>query len=251
MRPGWRSLNGLRRGHAIAAEVTILFLADRHVWAIKDSAGHGVNDNKAMKNVIESAMTRSRKPAVARVLFAAAATVLMGLAVTPFTVEQAGAQHRPPPCTAGETPRVARYKIEKGENLPAAIKRPLTGKPGNAKKGVEWMVDRRQGNCVSCHQVSKILALVKEGDHASESKYGNHGTIAPTLDGVADRYSEAELRMIVVDAKKAFPDFDTSMPTYHRKTGFERVLGPCKGKAILSAGRVEDIVAYLATLKDE
>ncbi len=168
-----------------------------------------------------------------------------------LSADRAGAQEGAPPCSSGETPRVARYKVEKGEILPASIKEPLNGKRGNPEKGVEWMADRRQGNCISCHTVSRILERVKEGDHESEMKYGSHGTIAPPLDGVADRYSEAELRMIVVDAKQAFPDLDTSMPAYHRKDGFNRVLGDCKGLAILSASRVEDIVAFLKTLKEE
>lgn len=176
---------------------------------------------------------------------------LAALLITALSSGEASAQRKKTACISGETPRVARYKVEKGETLPASIKAPLNGKRGNAEKGVEWMVDRRQGNCVSCHVVTKILERVKEGDHESESKYGFHGTIAPPLDGVADRYSEAELRIIVVDAKQAFPDMNTSMPAYHRKDGLERVLGDCKGLAILSASRVEDIVAYLATLKEQ
>ncbi len=153
-------------------------------------------------------------------------------------------------CISGETSRVARYKIKRGKILPASIDRPLNGKRGNAEKGVEWMVTRRQGNCISCHMVTKILKRVKNGDLGSEEKYGFHGDFAPPLDGVADRYSEGELRMIVVDAKKAFPDTNTSMPAYHRKDGFERVLDDCKGLAILSAERVEDIVAFLKTLNE-
>lgn len=164
---------------------------------------------------------------------------------------QALAQRKKTACISGETPRAARYKVEKGETLPASIKAPLNGKRGNAEKGVEWMANRRQGNCLSCHTVTKILERVKEGDHESESKFGFHGTVAPPLDGVADRYSEAELRIIVVDAKQAFPDINTSMPAYHRKDGFERVSADCKGLVILSAERVEDIVAYLTTLKEQ
>ena len=176
---------------------------------------------------------------------------LAALLIAGFSSGQALAQRKKTACISGETPRVARYKVEKGENLPAAIKAPLNGKRGNAEKGVEWMVDRRQGNCVSCHMVTKILERVKEDDNESESKFGFHGTIAPPLDGVASRYEESELRMIVVDAKVAFPDMNTSMPAYHRKEDLERVLPDCKGLAILPAERVEDIVAFLKTLKEQ
>lgn len=154
-------------------------------------------------------------------------------------------------CTAGETDLVVNYEIVKGENLPASIPKPLSGKRGNADKGVEWMVNRRLGNCIACHQVTKIQDKVKDDDIDSLQKYGFHGDLAPTLDGVADRYTEAEIRMIVVDPKRAFPDFDTAMPAYHRNQGLERVIGDCNDMAILSAERVEDVVAFLATLKDE
>ena len=99
-------------------------------------------------------------------------------------------------------------------------------------------------------RVKKIKEKIKDGDLDALQKYGFHGNVAPTLDGVAERYNEAELRMIVVDAKMAFPDFDTSMPAYHRNQGLERVLGDCDGLVILPAERVEDIVAFLTTLKD-
>lgn len=153
-------------------------------------------------------------------------------------------------CTAGETDLVVNYEIVKGENLPAAIPKSLNGKKGNPEKGIEWMVNRRQGNCIACHQVTKILDKIKDGDLDSLQKYGFHGDLAPTLDGVADRYSEAEIRMIVVDAKRAFPDFDTAMPSYYRNQGLERVIGDCDGLVILPADRVEDIVAFLASLKE-
>ena len=152
-------------------------------------------------------------------------------------------------CKDGEAEAVATYKVDKGENLPAAIEASLTGKPGNAEKGVKWMVHRRLGNCIACHQVTSILQRAKDDDLASLRKYGFHGKIAPTLDGVAERYTEAELRMIVVDIKQAFPDANSIMPSFHRNDGFTRVIGDCKGLAILTAERVEDVVAFLKTLK--
>lgn len=153
-------------------------------------------------------------------------------------------------CKDGEVAQVASYKISKGENLPAAINQSLTGKPGDPKKGLKWMTHRRLGNCIACHEVQKILALADPNDVKSLSRYGFHGKIAPPLDGVADRYTEGELRMIVVDPKKAFPDANTIMPSFHRNTGFNRVHKDCVGYVILSAERVEDVVAYLKTLKE-
>jgi len=76
---------------------------------------------------------------------------------------------------------------------------------------------------------------------------GVHGKIGPTLEGVASRYSEGELRMLIVDPKTAYPE--TIMPAFHKNSGFTRVFPDCKGKTILSAQQVEDVVAYLKTLK--
>lgn len=151
-------------------------------------------------------------------------------------------------CKDGESETVANYTPVKGVNLDWMIKASLTGKPGDAKTGLKWMTHRRLGNCIACHEVTKIKELAKEGDSNSLKSYGFHGEIAPTLDGVADRYTEGELRMLVVDPKKIFPD--TIMPAFHRNTGLNRVTGDCKGLAILSAERVEDVVAYLKTLKE-
>lgn len=152
-------------------------------------------------------------------------------------------------CKDGETDKVAKYTLSKGENLDHAIKASLTGKPGDPERGVKWMVHRRQGNCIACHEATSILKRVKPNDISSQRKYGFHGKIGPSLDGVADRYTEGELRLIVVDIKKALPDADSIMPSFHAiKTN--RVIKGCTGKAVLSADRVEDIVAFLKTLKD-
>jgi len=152
-------------------------------------------------------------------------------------------------CKDGETDKIAKYTIAKGENLDHAINASLTGKPGDPKKGLKWMTHRRLGNCIACHAVKKIAALAKPGDLKSQKQYGFHGAIGPALDGVADRYTEGELRLIVVDIKKAMPDVNSIMPSFHRADHFRRVHKDCVGKAVLSADRVEDVVAYLKTLK--
>lgn len=153
-------------------------------------------------------------------------------------------------CKDGETEKIASYKIDKGENIDKQIKASLTGKPGDPKAGIKWMTHRRLGNCIACHEVSAIQAKAKPNDLNSLRTYGFHGKIAPTLDGVASRYTEGELRLLVVNVKEALPDADSIMPTFHGASGFHDVIGDCKGLAILSAERVEDVVAFLKTLKE-
>lgn len=150
-------------------------------------------------------------------------------------------------CVSGETAEVASYKLDEGSHLPHAINRSLTGKPGDPEKGVAWIVNRRQGNCIACHTIPKILERANPDNLDSMRKYGFHGKIAPSLDGVASRYTEGELRLLVVNPKLAFPN--TIMPAFHKADGFHRVHKDCEGLAILSAERVEDIVAFLKTMK--
>jgi sulfur-oxidizing protein SoxX len=152
-------------------------------------------------------------------------------------------------CKDGETSTVAAYKLSKGKHIKHQIEASLTGKPGDPKKGLKWMVHRRLGNCVACHESKVILKKAKADDPGSLKKYGFHGKIAPPLDGAASRYTVGELRLIMVDSKQAFPKLNTIMPSFHKNAGLKRVIGDCKGLAILSAERVEDVVAYLATLK--
>lgn len=153
-------------------------------------------------------------------------------------------------CKDGETKDVASYELTKGEALENAINEPLTETAGDPKAGLKWMTHRRLGNCIACHTVQKILDKAEPGNSASLAKYGFHGEIAPPLDGVADRYTEGELRLIVVDVKKAFPGLNSIMPAFHVGEGYTRVHKDCAGMAILSAQRVEDVVAYLKTLKE-
>ncbi len=116
-----------------------------------------------------------------------------------------------------------------------AIVKSLTGKPGDAAKGVKAFTNRKLGNCLACHQVTALAAQPF------------HGQIAPPLDGVAERYNEGQLRMQVVNAKQINPD--TIMPAFYRTDGLHRVLDKFKDKPILTAEEVEDVVAYLKTLK--
>lgn len=114
---------------------------------------------------------------------------------------------------------------------------PLTSEPGDAARGKAAFVGRKAGNCLACHLVTSLL---------DEQQF--HGEIGPPLDGVGSLYSPGELRAQIVNSKVANPM--TIMPAFYRTAGLNRV--PEKfGGTILTAQQVEDIVAYLGTLKDE
>ena len=112
----------------------------------------------------------------------------------------------------------------------------LTATPGNAANGRKVFMNRKQGNCLACHVNSEM----------SEQTF--HGEVGPSLDGVADRWTQAELRGMVVNSKKVFEG--TIMPAFYRDSGFNRILKKFEGKTILKAQQVEDVVAYLLTLKE-
>lgn len=119
----------------------------------------------------------------------------------------------------------------------------LTGQAGDVAAGEKVMTSRALGNCVACHQVSSLDAPFQ-------------GNVGPSLDGVADRWSEAEIRGIVVNAKMTYDG--TVMPAYYKTDGFTRPGNAYTGKAanedfgpLLTAEQVEDVVAFLSTLKEQ
>jgi sulfur-oxidizing protein SoxX len=118
----------------------------------------------------------------------------------------------------------------------AAIPAPLTGKPGDAKEGIKVVTGRRLGNCLSCHEISALR----------DEEF--HGDVGPSLDGVASRWDAATLRMIMVNAKMVFGP-ETVMPAFYRTEGLNRVRPEFAGKPILTAQQVEDVIAFLVTLK--
>ncbi len=120
--------------------------------------------------------------------------------------------------------QVAPYKVV-GDGIPQS----LTGKPGNAAAGRALLAKRDAANCLQCHAVKKDKDLATGGDKG------------PALDGIGAALTPAQLRLSVVDYSKVTGG--TPMPNFHKAAGGD--------KPILSAEQIEDIVAYLSTLKSK
>ncbi|MGD2116820.1 MAG: sulfur oxidation c-type cytochrome SoxX [Chromatiales bacterium] len=117
-----------------------------------------------------------------------------------------------------------------------AIAEPLCGLQGDAKRGREIVVDQHLGNCLACH----ALPIPEQAFH---------GNVGPSLWGVGARYNQAQIRMRVVDETRINPD--TIMPGFYRHPKlFNRLADRYWGKTFLTAQQVEDVVSYLATLKE-
>ncbi len=116
-----------------------------------------------------------------------------------------------------------------------AIELSLTGRPGDPARGQALIADRQRGLCLLCH-TGPFPDM-----HAQ-------GTLAPDLRGVGRRLSVGQLRLRVVDMKKINPA--TIMPSYYRIDGLQRVASAWRGKPVLTAEEIEDVVAYLGILKD-
>jgi sulfur-oxidizing protein SoxX len=115
-----------------------------------------------------------------------------------------------------------------------AIPQSLTGQPGDPARG-RAIVIKRESTCLLCHS----------GPFPEERFQGD---LATDLRGAGRRWSPGELRLRVVDAARLNPA--TIMPSFYRVDGLHRVAPAYKGKPILTAEQVEDVVAYLATLRD-
>jgi sulfur-oxidizing protein SoxX len=131
-------------------------------------------------------------------------------------------------CTASGQGLVP-YRIV-GDGIPVS----LTGAPGDAARG-RTLVLERTNTCILCHS-----------GPFPETRF--QGDLAPDLSGSGTRWSTSQLRLRLVDASRLNPE--TIMPSYYRTDGLNRVGRNWAGKPILSAAQIEDIVAYLATLRD-
>ncbi len=130
------------------------------------------------------------------------------------------------PCRADE---LAPYKIT-GDGIAES----LTGTPGDAARG-RALVLARTTTCILCHS-----------GPFPETRF--QGDLAPDLSGAGNRWTASQLRLRLVDAARFNPE--TIMPSYYRNDGLIRVGRNFAGKPILSAAEFEDIVAFLATLRD-
>jgi L-cysteine S-thiosulfotransferase len=115
-----------------------------------------------------------------------------------------------------------------------AIPQSLTGMPGDAARGRALVLDRTS-TCILCHS-----------GPFPETQF--QGDLAPSLTGAGSRWSEGQLRLRLVDASRLNPA--TIMPSYYRIEGLARVGPAWRGKPILSAEQIEDLVAYLASLRE-
>ena len=97
------------------------------------------------------------------------------------------------------------------------------------------VANRQVGLCVLCH-----------AGPVGEERF--QGTLGPNLAGAGSRWSEGQMRLRIVDASKINPD--TIMPPYYRVTGLNRVAPDFRGKSVLTAEQIEDVVAFLMTLRD-
>jgi sulfur-oxidizing protein SoxX len=118
-----------------------------------------------------------------------------------------------------------------GDSIPAS----LTGEPGDAARGRAIVANRTVGLCLLCHSGPLPETPLQ-------------GTLAPSLAGTGARWSAGQLRLRLVNPARLVPD--TIMPPYYRLDHLQRVARNYEGKTLLGAGQIEDVVAYLVTLKE-
>jgi sulfur-oxidizing protein SoxX len=110
----------------------------------------------------------------------------------------------------------------------------LTDRPGDPARGLQIVEDRQLGDCPLCHTGPFPAPHLQ-------------GTIGPSLSGVGARLSAGQIRLRLMDARKLNPD--TVMPPYYVADGLNRVAHQWQGKPALTAQQIEDVVAFLATLR--
>jgi sulfur-oxidizing protein SoxX len=116
-----------------------------------------------------------------------------------------------------------------------AIPQSLTGSQGDPARGRAIVTHRQTGLCLLCHSAP-----------FPDERF--QGTLAPDLGGAGARWSEGQLRLRMVDSSRVNPA--TIMPSYYRIEGLTRVGPAWRGKPVLTAEQIEDVVAFLMTLRD-
>lgn len=116
-----------------------------------------------------------------------------------------------------------------------AIEAPLAGPAGDAPRGAAVVKNRETANCLICHSIP-------------DRREAFMGEIGPPLAGVASRLTPGQIRLRVVDPTRVNPA--AVMPAYHRIEGLVNVDPRFRGEPVLCAQEIDDVVAYLATLKE-
>ena len=132
---------------------------------------------------------------------------------------------------AAETSAVARVSFRV---VADGIPEPLGAGPGDTMRGRALIVARDAANCVLCHAIPDTAVRLA-------------GDLGPSLAGIGGRLTASQLRLRVADNLRVHPE--TIMPSYFKIDGLDRVAPAYRGRPILSAAEIEDVVAYLATLR--
>ena len=136
---------------------------------------------------------------------------------------------------AQNAPGAVGAAIEAGSVEIDAIPVSLTGSPGDPARGRAIVANRHVGLCLLCHS----------GPFPEERVQGD---LAPDLRGAGSRSSAGQLRLRIVDSGRI--NAATIMPAYYKTRGLTRVAPAHQEKPVLSAEQIEDVVAFLATLRD-
>ena len=120
-----------------------------------------------------------------------------------------------------------------------AVEAPLSGLVGDASRGFRIVRDRRKGNCLICHAMPRAIPPADEPFQ---------GVIGPSLDSVGRRLTVGQIRLRMIDQSRINPA--TIMPPFYRTKNLRDVAPEYRGKPALDAQEIEDVVAFLATLKE-
>lgn len=133
-------------------------------------------------------------------------------------------------CATGASAAVAPFSVT-GD----AIEAPLAATPGDAARGAAIVRNRETANCLICHAIP-------------DPRERFMGDVGPSLAGVGSRLTPGQIRLRLVDPTRLNPG--AVMPAYHRVEGLRRVDQRYMGQPVLTAMEIEDVVAYLAGLKE-